>query len=77
MPFLAQGNDEYTNTRTGILQRELIRQAFLIAARDELGAATRDEVLGEHLNAAAPASPAPEILTMPGLGGLTRLVTST
>jgi uncharacterized protein HemY len=36
----------------GLLARELVRQAVLLAARDELGAATRDEVLGE----AAPAA---------------------
>jgi hypothetical protein len=35
--------------KNGILSRELIRQAMLIAARDELGLATRDEVLGESL----------------------------
>jgi len=33
----------------GLLARELVRQALLIAARDELGLATRDEVLGETL----------------------------
>ena len=33
--------------RQGFLARELIRQAALITARDELGAVTRDEVLGE------------------------------
>jgi len=30
-----------------LLEREIIRQAFLIAARDELGLATRDEVLDD------------------------------
>ncbi|MDB5327196.1 MAG: hypothetical protein JWM57_2765 [Phycisphaerales bacterium] len=35
-----------------ILPRELIRQAVLVAARDELGASTRDEVLGEPTKAA-------------------------
>jgi tetratricopeptide (TPR) repeat protein len=33
--------------RQSLLARELIRQAFLIAARDELGMATRDAVLGD------------------------------
>ena len=33
--------------RNSILTRELVRQAMLIAARDELGLATRDEVLGD------------------------------
>ena len=31
----------------GLLTRELVRQAVLIAARDELGLATRDEVVGD------------------------------
>lgn len=34
-------------TAQGILGRELVRQAVLIAARDGLGLATRDEVLGD------------------------------
>jgi tetratricopeptide (TPR) repeat protein len=33
--------------RRGLLARELIRQAVLISARDELGLATRDAVLGD------------------------------
>ena len=33
--------------RQAILERELIRQAILIAARDELGLATRDELLDD------------------------------
>ena len=32
-----------------VLGRELIRQAFLMAARDELGLATRDAVLGDAM----------------------------
>lgn len=32
---------------TGLLERELVRQSFLIAARDESGLATRDESLNE------------------------------
>lgn len=39
--------------KNGILARELVRQAMLIAARDELGLATRDEILGESLPSAA------------------------
>jgi hypothetical protein len=35
------------DSKTGRLLRELGRQALLIAARDELGAVTRDETLGE------------------------------
>jgi tetratricopeptide (TPR) repeat protein len=42
-----------SGTNQGILLRELIRQAVLIAARDELGATTRDEVLGESSTAAS------------------------
>ena len=38
------------NARAGILQRELIRQALLIAAREELGLLTRDDVVGERQN---------------------------
>jgi tetratricopeptide (TPR) repeat protein len=37
--------------RRGLLARELIRQAVLIAARDELGLATRDAVLGDAVPA--------------------------
>ena len=33
--------------QNGLLARELIRQAILLAARDELGLATRDELLGD------------------------------
>ena len=33
--------------QAGILAREVVRQAILIAARDELGLATRDELLGD------------------------------
>ena len=42
-----------TDTVQGILARELFRQALLIAARDELGLATRDEVLGDSIPPAA------------------------
>jgi len=41
------------DTVQGILARELFRQAFLIAARDELGLSTRDEVLGDAAPLAA------------------------
>jgi hypothetical protein len=34
-------------TDQGILRREVVRQAVLIAARDELGLATRDELLDD------------------------------
>jgi len=36
-----------SRTRQSLLARELVRQAFLVAARDELGMATRDAVLGD------------------------------
>src|SRR5687767_11841316 len=32
---------------TGLVRRELYRQALLLAARDEMGLTTRDAVLGE------------------------------
>lgn len=38
--------------RLDMVPRELVRQALLIAARDELGAATRDEVIGDPATAA-------------------------
>ena len=38
----------------GILARELVRQAMLIAAREELGLATRDAVLGDQVSAIDP-----------------------
>jgi tetratricopeptide (TPR) repeat protein len=53
-PVVALGSPIGTNDCTtlvgleqGILARELIRQSILIAARDELRLATRDEVLGD------------------------------
>jgi tetratricopeptide (TPR) repeat protein len=48
---------EIANTDQGIIARELVRQALLIAARDELRLATRDEVLGEPLTAGRPSRP--------------------
>ncbi len=39
--------EDMTGTRPRLLERELVRQAVLIAARDELGLQTRDEVLDE------------------------------
>ncbi|MBI2193693.1 MAG: hypothetical protein HYU36_17085 [Planctomycetes bacterium] len=40
------------SSRQGLLLREIIRQAVLIAARDGLGLATHDETLGENVEAA-------------------------
>ena len=38
---------QVAGVQKGLLARELIRQAVLLAARDELGLATRDELLGD------------------------------
>lgn len=43
----------------GILIREIVRQAVLMAARDELGLATRDQALREPFVAAGATQPAP------------------
>lgn len=45
-PDGGRGND-VKMTRQGILDREIIRQALLMAARDELGLETRDELLDD------------------------------
>lgn len=47
----------------GLLMRELVRQAVLLAAREELGAATRDQTLREDVSAAE-GQPAPLGVTM-------------
>ncbi len=52
------------NTVGGILARELFRQALLIAARDELGLATRDELLGDARPAEAAGDPRAELITV-------------
>jgi tetratricopeptide (TPR) repeat protein len=51
-------------TRQPMLERELIRQAVLIAARDELGLSTRDELLDEAPPARAEGPPPPEIAVL-------------
>lgn len=43
--------------RIGSLTREIIRQAFLIAARDEMGLCTRDGATGEIVLVSDPAAP--------------------
>ncbi len=48
----------------GILARELFRQALLIAARDELGLATRDELLGDAPPPEAARDPQTELITV-------------
>jgi tetratricopeptide (TPR) repeat protein len=52
------------DTVGGILARELFRQALLIAARDELGLATRDELLGDATPAEAGGHPRAELVTV-------------
>ncbi len=46
-PDVPAGHDADRGPGAGLLARELVRQAVLIAVRDELGLATRDEVLGD------------------------------
>jgi hypothetical protein len=41
--------EDIKQSEQGLLARELVRQALLIAACDELGLATRDEVIGDSL----------------------------
>ncbi len=56
--------DRLEDTHQGILDRELMRQALLIAARDELGMATRDEVLGDVIAADATTRSDVELVTV-------------
>ena len=49
-PVGTKDAEQFGDTYQGILNRELTRQALLIAARDELGLATRDEVLGDAIS---------------------------
>jgi len=74
MPYMILPAGPLAITRAGLLERELLRQAFLIAARDELGLLTRDEVLGEQHKTLAPAKPGPEILIISGSDGFIRMV---
>jgi uncharacterized protein HemY len=46
-PEVSRDIKDHQGTRQGILERELIRQALMIAARDELGLSTRDELLDD------------------------------
>ena len=46
-PVGSRNKEDTLGTRQGILDRELVRQALLIAARDELGLSTRDELLDD------------------------------
>ena len=74
MPYTAVASGPMAIGRAGLLERELLRQAFLIAARDELGLNTSDEVLGERRNIAKPTASGPELVTIPGPEGSIRLV---
>ena len=76
MPSSAQEGPPVLTARAGALQRELIRQALLIAARDELGLLTRDEMLGERFSAAPKASSGLEIQTISAPNGLIRVIIS-
>ena len=46
-PVVTEDRSVFDGVECGILARELVRQSLLIAARDELGAVTRDEVAGD------------------------------
>ena len=46
-PYGMTDAEKTRGIQTGLLARELIRQAILVAARDELGLPTRDELLGD------------------------------
>ncbi len=46
-PVGSKHTEDYLGSRQGILDREIVRQALLIAARDELGLSTRDELLDD------------------------------
>ena len=46
-PVGGKNKEDTQGTIQGILERELIRQALLIAARDELGLPTRDQIVEE------------------------------
>ena len=63
-PTCTKDPDQLGDTYQGIFNRELMRQALLIAARDELGLATRDEVLGEAIADDAKAGSEVELVTV-------------
>ena len=63
-PTCTKDPDQLGDTHQGIFDRELMRQALLIAARDELGLATRDEVLGEAIADDAKAGSDVELVTV-------------
>ena len=82
-PIVALANPNATadpaglqNTIGGILARELFRQSLLIAARDEMGLATRDELLGDAPAGGAGGAPQADLITVlrPGAGGASRAI---
>jgi hypothetical protein len=67
-PAATADPDRLRGTIGGILARELFRQALLIAARDELGLPTRDELLGDAPTVAAGGAPQAELSTVRRVG---------
>ncbi len=69
-PTATADPDRLRDTIGGILARELFRQALLIAARDEMGLPTRDELLGDAPTVAADGAPTADLSTVlrPGTG---------
>ena len=63
-PTCTNNPDRLEDTYQCIFTRELMRQALLISARDELGLATRDEVLGDAIAANALAASDVELVTV-------------
>ena len=63
-PTCTKDPDRLEYTYQGVLTRELMRQVLLIAARDELGLATRDEVLDDVIAANALAASDVELVTV-------------
>jgi hypothetical protein len=65
-----------TETAEGLLARELMRQTFLIAARDQLGLQTRDIYLGEPISGAGEL-PILELTAVPGFSTQIELLRGT
>jgi tetratricopeptide (TPR) repeat protein len=59
-PVGGKNKEDTQRTVQGILERELIRQALLIAVRDELGLSTRDQILEESSPAEVKERPSAE-----------------
>lgn len=58
-----EGGGQHELTLAGHLSREIIRQAVLIAAREELSCLTRDEMLGEWVGVEEGVAPPIEVAT--------------